>query len=180
MRLRIRSAPLVVLTALGIMAVPRLWAGAANATLPLNVAPTLGEVQRFFPDLARRAHTGPDPAAQGSPKGTIAAVFITADGKKTVTATVAQYASPTAAYAAFRESAARARSAANPVALPRRIGQRSFCVVGAKTAFAVVGALDGALVVEASLKGYRLDKTTVEKLVALTRMADEIAAAALL
>jgi hypothetical protein len=168
------------LTALGIVALRSLWAGAASAMLPLNVAPTLGEVQRFFPDLARRAHTGSDPAAQGSPKATIAAVFTTADGKKIVTVTVAHYSSARAAYAAFRETAARARSGANPVAMPRRIGQRSFCVVGTKTAFAAVGALDGALVVETLLKGYSLDKTTVEKLVALTRMADEIAAAALI
>lgn len=180
MRLRSRSTPLVALIALAVVAVRAVCAGAPSATLPLNVAPTLGEVQRFFPDVTRRVHSGPDPAAHGMPKGTIRAVFTTTDGKKTVTSTVAQYASASAAYAAFKASAARALTGARPVTLPRRIGQRSFSVVGAQSASAAVGALDGALVVQASLKGYRPDQKAVENLAALARMADELATAALL
>ncbi len=66
-----------------------------------------------------------------------------------------------------------------PVALPRRIGQRSFSVVGAQSASAAVGALDGALVVQASLAGYPADAHTIAKLAALTRTEDELAVAAL-
>jgi hypothetical protein len=152
----------------------------ASATLPLNVAPTLGEVQRFFADVTRRVHSGPDPAAQGSPKGTIASVFATADGKKTVTVTVAQYPTATAAYSAFRATETRAASGGRELAMPHRIGQRSFSVADTTTASAAVGTLDGMVVVKASLKGYHLDKTSVAKLVALTRAADELAVATLI
>ena len=181
MRLRVPGARLFALSAIGVIAARTLCAGSVSATLPLNVAPTLGEVQRFFADVTRRVHSGPDPAAQGSPKGTIASVFATADGKKTVTVTVAQYPSATAAYSAFRATETRAASGGREVAMPHRIGQRSFSVTDTTTASAaVVGALDGALVVKASLKGYHLDKTSFEKLVALTRAADELAVATLI
>jgi len=180
MSLRIRSFWLLALTVIGVVTLCALSAGAASATLPLNVVPTPGEVQRFFADLTHHVHTGPDAAAQGSPKATIATVFATADGKKSVTVSVAQYPTAAAAYAAFKAAAVRAGNGAHPVTMQRRIGQRSYSFVGTNAAFAAVGALDGALVVEGSLKGYRLDIATFDRLVGLTRMADEIAAATLI
>ena len=144
--------------------------------------PTSGEVQRFFPELKREARTGPDPAAAGASKGSIAATYASGDGKKKLAVTAALYANATAANVAYRSALARAQTAdAKPVALPRRIGQRSFAVAveHAGREHLVVGALDGAVVVGTALAGYPADAHTIAKLAALTRTEDELAVAAL-
>ena len=180
MRLRSRSTPLVALIALAVVAVRAVCAGAPSATLPLNVAPTLGEVQPFFPDVTRRDTQRPRPGrardAEGHDPRRVHHHGWKENGhldRRAVCERISRVRGVQSIGGAGADRCA-------PVALPRRIGQRSFSVVGAQSASAAVGALDGALVVQASLKGYRPDQKAVENLAALARMADELATAALL
>jgi hypothetical protein len=182
MRVRRRLDAAFALLASALIASGGTCGASAGAMLSANVVPTAGEVQRFFPELRREARTGPDAAAVGAPKGSIAATYGSADEKKKLTVTAALYADVAAANAAYGSALARVQAAgAKPVALPRRIGQRSFAVTVERAGHdhVVVCALDGTVVAGTALVGYAADAHTIAKLASLTRTEDELAVAAL-
>src|SRR6266540_2107922 len=146
--------------------------GASGITLPRNVVVPLRVVNRFFPEVTRQTSTGRNPTATNNPKATRMVIYATGDGSKKVTITVDQYGSPSDASSAYEQAVQKSQAVPGfrPITIPN-LGQRAFAgtvTVGAETHVGL-GALDGRLIVGATLAGYDATPDNTAKLVALAR-----------
>jgi hypothetical protein len=173
------------LGALLIAAVVVLLTAATNvtgSTLPRNVVVPLSAVNRFFPEISQEASSGQNLTAAGNPTATMSAIYATSDGSKKVTITVDQYGSPSDASSAYRQAVQKSQSVPDfkPVLAPD-LGEHAFAgtVTRAAETHVGLGALDGKLIVGATLVGYDATPDNIAKLVAVTRAEDAAANVAL-
>lgn len=157
-------------------------AGAAAATvLPRNVIVGLSVVQEYFPHVTGERYSGTNQTAVGNATATRSVIFANADGARKVTLTVDRYASGRDAVSAYREAMAKSKIPGfAPVTVPA-IGQASFAgrVTRGNETHLGLGAVDGSLIVGATLAGYPANDANVRKLVALARAQDAAAKRAL-
>jgi hypothetical protein len=129
-------------------------------------------VSRSFPELSREASTGQNVTAVGNPIATRSVIYTNNDNSKKVTITVDQYASTSDASSAFQEAIEKSKAVAGFKPVPGdNVGHHSF--IGSVTQNGEThigfGALDGTLIVGATLAGYDLTRATTAKLVSLAR-----------
>jgi len=154
----------------------------SGSTLPRNVVVPLSVVNQFFPDVTQEASTGQNTTAVGNPTATRSVIYTTSDGSKKVTLTVDQYESASDASSAYQEAVQKSEVVPGFTPLPPpTVGQQAFAgtvTMGAETHVGL-GALDGMLIVGATLAGYDATPDNTARLVALARTEDATAKAAL-
>jgi hypothetical protein len=154
----------------------------SGSTLPRNVVVPLSVVNEFFPDVTQEASTGQNATAVGNPTATRSVIYATSDGSKKVTITVDQYGSASDASSAYQEAVQKSEEVPGFTPLPPPIvGQQAFAgivTMGAETHVGL-GALDGTLIVGATLAGYDATPDNIAQLVALARTEDAAAKMAL-
>ena len=155
---------------------------ASESLLPRKVVVPVSVVNRSFPELSREASTGRNVTAVGNPIATRSVIYANKDTSKKVTITVDQYASASDASSAFQNAVQKSRTVAGfkPVTAAN-LGQDAF--IGSVTqdgeTHIGLGALDGTLIVGATLAGYDLTSVTTAKLVSLAREEEDAAKHAL-
>jgi hypothetical protein len=152
------------------------------STLTSKVVVSRKVVNRFFPEVTRQSSTGPNSTAVCNPTATRSVIYTNADGSRKVTLTIDQYGSATDAAAAYRQAVRGSLAAPGfkPGPAPK-LGQQAFAgtsMMDGETHFGL-GALDGKLIVGATLPGYSPTPDPSSKLVALTRLEDTAAKKAL-
>lgn len=154
---------------------------AAALVLPRNVVVPQTVVNQFFPEVTSVASTGSNATATGSPKATRSVIYANAAGSKKVTITVDEYGSSSDALAAYQQAVQKSKiPGMKPLAVPK-VGQRAFAgtvTMNGETHIGL-GALDGKLIVGATLAGYDATADNARKLISLTRKEDAVAKAAL-
>ena len=154
----------------------------SRSLLPRKVVVPVSVVNRSFPELRREASTGENVTAVGNPIATRSVIYANNDNSKKVTITVDQYASASDASSAFQNAVQKSRTVAGfkPVTAAN-LGQDAF--IGSVTqdgeTHIGLGALDGTLIVGATLAGYDLTPDTTAKLVSLAREEEDAAKHAL-
>ena len=128
----------------------------SDALLPRNTIVPVRVVTQYFPDVTKKASTGPNETSVGKPIASRSVVFLSADGKKKVTLSVDQYASASDAAAAYQTAVELSIAAPGfkPAASPN-LGQEAFAgssQVGAEMHFGL-GARDGRLIISATHAG---------------------------
>jgi hypothetical protein len=156
---------------------------ASGGLLHRRFVVTLRLVSQLFPEIVQQASTGRDSTAVGNPEATRAVFFTNGDGSKLVTVTVDRYRTSDEAEAAYREALDRSRAAPGfkPISLLLNVGQQAFAgtsAVGDETHIGV-GALNGRLIVGATLAGFRPTLDNFINLVALARTEDAASTAAM-
>ena len=74
----------------------------SDALLPRNTIVPVRVVTQYFPDVTKKASTGPNETSVGKPIASRSVVFLSADGKKKVTLSLDQYARASDAAAAYQ------------------------------------------------------------------------------
>jgi CubicO group peptidase (beta-lactamase class C family) len=132
--------------------------------------------------MAKEASTGQNLTAVGNPKATRSVVYTNNDGSKKITITVDQYANPSDASSAYREAVQKSKTVPGfkSISTPDLGGDAFMGTViqGAETHIGV-GALDGALIVGATLAGYDPTPDSTAGLIALTHELEKSANAVL-
>ena len=139
-------------------------------------------VIRLFPEVTQKAGTGQNPTAVGNPKATRSVIYANNDNSRKVTISVDEYATSSDAASAYEGAVQKSKvvlgfkpfRAAN-------LGTHAFIgtvTQGTETHIGL-GALDGTLIVGATLAGYEPTPANVTKLIELTRRQQETAKAAL-
>ena len=129
----------------------------SDFVLPRNVVVPLSVVKNSFSEIARETSTGQNLTAVGKPKATRSVIYTNSDGSKKVTISVDQYANSSDASSAYQEAVQKSKTVPGfkPVSTPN-LGPHAFIgsvTQGAETHIGV-GALDGALIVGATVVGY--------------------------
>jgi hypothetical protein len=155
---------------------------ASDSLLPRSVIVAKSVVNRFFPEVTREASTGQNLTAVGKPKATRSVIYTNGDSSKKVTITVDQYVSSSDASSAYQEAVQKSKTVPGfkPVSAPN-LGQNAFIgtVTQGEETHIGLGALDGTLIVGATLVGYDPTSGNVAKLISLTREEQAAAKAAL-
>ena len=144
----------------------------SKSLLPRKVVVPVSVVNRSFPELRREASTGENVTAVGNPIATRSVIYANNDNSKRATITLDQYASASDASSAFQEAVQKSKTVAGfkPVN-EKNLGGETF--IGSVTqdgeTHIGLGALDGPLIVGATLAGYDLAPATTAKLVSLAR-----------
>jgi hypothetical protein len=150
--------------------------------LPRKFVVSLRLVSQFFPEIVRTLSNGRDETAVGNPEATRAAIYANADGTKLVTVTVDRYATVEEAAAAYREALEKSEKVPGfgPISLRLNVGQQSFAgtVTMSGETHVGLGALDGRLIVGATLAGFDATPDNLINLVGLARAEDAAANAA--
>ena len=154
----------------------------SDRMLPPNVAISVNVVTRLFSEVTQEAATGQNETAVGNPKATRSVIYADNHSSKKVTISVDQYASPSDASSAYDAAVQRSRTVQGfkPISAPN-VGPHAFVgtvTQGAETHIGA-GALDGTLIVAATLAGYEPTPGNVAKLIELTRTEQETAKTAL-
>jgi hypothetical protein len=172
----------LVIAAVGALSLAACRDSSSDSTLPRNVVVPLSVVNQFFPDVTQEASTGQNTTAVGNPTATRSVIYTTSDGSKKVTLTVDQYGSASDASSAYQEAVQKSEAVPGFTPLPPpNVGQQAFAgivTMGAETHVGL-GALDGTLIVGATLAGYDATPTNIAQLVALASTEDAAAKAAL-
>jgi len=125
--------------------------------LPRNVVVPLSVVKSSFSEIAQETSTGQNLTAVGNPKATRSVIYTNSAGSKKMTITVDQYANSSDASSAYHEAVQKSKTVPGfkPVSTPD-LGPHAFIgtmTQGAETHIGV-GALEGTLIVGATLVGY--------------------------
>ncbi len=149
---------------------------ARDVIVPMNV------VNRSLAEVTRESATGPDSTAVGNPKATRSVIFANSDNSKKLTISVDQYASSSDASSAYDSAVQKSKMvpAFKPISAPN-LGPHAFIATvtqGAETHIGA-GAVDGTLIVGATLAGYEPTPGNVAKLIELIRTERQTAKAAL-
>jgi hypothetical protein len=133
----------------------------------------LERVDRFFPQVARQAGTGKNTTASGKPLATRQVIYANHDASKKVTLSVDWYATPRRALRAFKSAARRSRHVQgfSPLA-PPKVGQRASAgtVTQGDETHVGLAALQGSLIMQATIAGYDATRAKISRLVALSRV----------
>jgi hypothetical protein len=131
---------------------------------------SLSVVKEFFPGISRYTFATRS-TAFGKPVATRLADYTSGDGSQKVSLTVDQYVNPGEALVAYQEAAQKSQAdESNPIAISN-VGQQVFAYTAAqaKGAHVSITALDGPLIVGATLTGYEATTDNIAKLGDLTR-----------
>jgi hypothetical protein len=139
-------------------------------------------VNRFFPEVTQEASAGQNLTAVGNPQATRSVIYVNSDSSNKVTITVDQYVTSNEASSAYEEAVHKSRIVPGfkPISAPN-LGPHAFVgsvTHGAETHIGL-GALDGTLIVGATLAGYEVTPDTTAKLISLAREEKRAAKAAL-
>ena len=132
-------------------------AKASDSMLPRKVVVPISTVNRFFPEVIREASTGRNLTAVANANATRSVIYANSDSSKKVTITVDQYPTASGASSAYQEAVAKSKTVPGFKPVPaENLGQNDF--VGTVTqggeTHVGLGALQGMLVVGATLAGY--------------------------
>ncbi len=163
-------------TAATTLAVALLGAVAATPSpvLPRSAIVELSTVQKYFPQVAREQYSGMNKTAAANPVATRSVIFASSDGSKKVTLSVDRYASGGDALSAFHVAVAKSKIPGfAPITVPV-IGQSSFAgrVTRGNETHVGLGAVDGNVVVGATLAGYAATDANLQHLISLARLED--------
>jgi len=151
---------------------------ASDSLLRRDAVVSMRIVNRFFPEVTREASTGQNLTAVGKPKATRSVIYTNTDSSKKVTITVDQYVSSSDASLAYQEAVQKSKTVPGfkPVSAPN-LGQNAFIgtVTQGEETHIGLGALDGMLIVGATLVGYDPAPANIAKLVSLTREEENAA-----
>jgi hypothetical protein len=137
-----------------------------NAIVPIEV------VSRLFPEITQEANTGQNLTAVGKPKATRLVMYVNSDSSKKVTISVDEYTSSNDALSAYEEAVQKSKTVPGfkPLSTPS-LGPHAFIgtvTQGAETHIGL-GALNGTVIVGATLVGYDPAAGNTAKLISLTR-----------
>lgn len=151
---------------------------ASGSLLSRDVVVPLSVVNRFFPEITREATTGQNLTAVGHAKATRSVIYANGDSSKKVTITVDQYASSSDASSAYQEAVQKSKSVPGFRPIPaENLGQNTFIgtvTQGGETHIGL-GALDGTVIVGATLAGFDPTPDTIDKLISMTREEEGVA-----
>jgi hypothetical protein len=151
---------------------------ASGSLLSREVVVPLSVVNRFFPEITREATTGRNLTAVGHAKATRSVIYANSDSSKKVTITVDQYASSSDASSAYQEAVQKSKSVPGFRPIPaENLGQNTFIgtvTQGGETHIGL-GALDGTVIVGATLAGFDPTPDTIDKLISMTREEEGVA-----
>jgi hypothetical protein len=139
-------------------------------------------VSQFFPEISKIGSTGWNKTAVGNPLATRAVFYTNGDESKLVTITVDRYSSVSEAADAYKKALHLSVTAPGfkAISIPLNVGQESFAGTstdGSETHLGL-GALDGNLILGATLAGFNPTLDDLVKLVGLARAEDAAANAA--
>lgn len=144
-------------------------AGVGQSILPRSIVVGKSTVQKYFPEVVQEQYSGSNSTAAGSPTGTRSVIFINGDGSRKVTISVDWYATVLDASAAYREAVTKSRIPGFSPLKVQTVGQATFAgrVTQGKETHVGIGALDGKLILGATLAGYAPTSRNIRNLVAL-------------
>jgi hypothetical protein len=150
--------------------------------LPPKVVVPISTVNRFFPEVTRQISTGHNLTAVANAKATRNVIYANSGSSKKVTITLDQYPTASDASSAYQQTVNKSKTV--PGFKPVRaenLGENAF--IGTVTqrgeTHIGVGALQGLLIVGATLAGYDPTPENTAKLISLTREEECAAKAAL-
>jgi len=151
---------------------------ASGSLLSREVVVPLSVVNRFFPEITREATTGENLTAVGNAKATRSVIYANSDSSKNVTITVDQYASSSDASSAYQEAVQKSKTVPGFKPIPaENLGQNAFIgtvTQGGETHIGL-GALDGTVIVGATLAGFDATPDIIDKLISMTREEEGVA-----
>jgi hypothetical protein len=151
---------------------------ASGSLLSREVVVPLSVVNRFFPEITREATTGQNLTAVGNAKATRSVIYANSDSSKKVTITVDQYASSRDASSAYQEAVRKSKTVPGFKPIPaENLGQNAFIgtvTQGGETHIGL-GALDGTVIVGATLAGFDATPDIIDKLISMTREEEGVA-----
>ena len=151
---------------------------ASGSLLSREVVVPLSVVNRFFPEITREATTGQNLTAVGNAKATRSVIYANSDSSKKVTITVDQYASSRDASSAYQEAVQKSKTVPGFKPIPaENLGQNAFIgtvTQGGETHIGL-GALDGTVIVGATLAGFDATPDIIDKLISMTREEEGVA-----
>jgi hypothetical protein len=144
---------------------------ASGSLLSREVVVPLSVVNRFFPEITREATTGQNLTAVSKAKATRSVIYANSDSSKKVTITVDQYASSSDASSAYQEAVQKSKAVAGFKPIPaENLGQNAFIgtvTQGGETHIGL-GALDGTVILGATLAGFDPTPDIIDKLISMT------------
>jgi hypothetical protein len=150
----------------------------SDSLLPRNAVVPKTVVNRFFPEITREATTGQNLTAVGNAKATRSVIYANNDSSKKVTITVDQYASLSDASSAYQEAVQKSKIVPGFKPIPaENLGQNTFIGMvtqGSETHIGL-GALDGTVIVGATLAGFDPTPDIIDKLISMTREEETVA-----
>ena len=186
-RLEPRPATSLTIALIGILSLnvyaqsPSQSAAATSASgslLSREVVVPLSVVNRFFPEITREATTGQNLTAVGNAKATRSVIYANSGSSKNVTITVDQYASSSDASSAYQEAVQKSKTVPGFKPIPaENLGQNAFIgtvTQGGETHIGL-GALDGTVVVGATLAGFDATPDIIDKLISMTHEEEGVA-----
>ncbi len=151
---------------------------ASGSLLSREVVVPLSVVNSFFPEITREATTGQNLTAVGNAKATRSVIYANSDSSKNVTITVDQYASSSDASSAYQEAVQKSKTVPGFKPIPaENLGQNAFIgtvTQGGETHIGL-GALDGTVIVGATLAGFDPTPDIIDKLISMTREEEGLA-----
>jgi hypothetical protein len=157
-------------------------AKASDSMLPRKVVVPVSTVNRFFPEVTGEASTGRNLTAVANTKATRSVIYANSDSSKKVTITVDQYPTASDASSAYQEAVAKSKIVPGFKPVPaENLGQDAFIgtvTQGGETHLGL-GALQGTLIVGATLAGYDPTPENTANLISLTREEERAAKAAM-
>jgi len=151
---------------------------ASGSLLSREIVVPLSVVNRFFPEITREATTGQNLTAVGNAKATRSVIYANSDSSKNVTITVDQYASSSDASSAYQEAVQKSKTVPGFKPIPaENLGQNAFIgtVTQAGETHIGLGALDGTVIVGATLAGFDPTPDIIDKLISMTREEEGLA-----
>lgn len=150
----------------------------SDSLLPRNAVVPKTVVNRFFPEVSQEASTGQNLTAVGKPKASISVIYVNSDSSKKVTITVDQYVSSSEASSAYQEAVQKSKTVPGFKPIPaENLGQNAFIgtvTQGGETHIGL-GALDGTVIVGATLAGFDATPDIIDKLISMTREEEGVA-----
>jgi hypothetical protein len=151
---------------------------ASGSLLSREVVVPLSVVNRFFPEITREATTGQNLTAVGNAKATRSVIYANSDSSKKVTITVDQYASSSDGSSAYQEAVQKSKTVPGFKPIPaENLGQNTFIgtvTQGGETHIGL-GALDGTVIVGATLAGFDPTPDIIDKLISMSREEEGVA-----
>ena len=155
---------------------------ASESVLARAVIVPMNVVNRSFPVIMQEVATGQNLTAVGNPRATRSVIYANSDSTKKVTISVDQYASSSDASSAYETAVQKSESVPGfkPISASN-LGRHAFIgsvTQGTETHIGA-GALDGNLIVGATLAGYEPTADNIAKLIKLISTEQKTAKAAL-
>lgn len=155
-------------------------AASISTLLPRSWIVPLSSVRRSFPQVTGQAETGKNTTSSGKPVASRQVIYANRGASRKVTLSVDRYANPKRASSAFKEAAGKSRIVPGFSPLPApKVGQHSSAgtVTQGEETHVGIAALQGSLVVQATIAGYQATRANILTLGSLTRV--EVATAKL-